>query len=90
MRPDLQDTPLENPGKIWFLVLAGVAQRIECQPVNQSVAGLIQSGHMPGLRARSLVGVGGRVRGKHMDVSLSLSFSLPSPLLKNNKTLFKN
>ena len=31
--------------------LAGVAQWIECQPVNQTVAGLIPGlGHMPGLQ----------------------------------------
>ena len=37
--------------------LAGVAQWIECQPVNQKVTGSIPSlGHMPGLQARSPVG----------------------------------
>ena len=36
--------------------LAGVAQRIECWPENQRVAGSIPSGHMPGLQARSPVG----------------------------------
>ena len=38
-------------------VLASVAQWIECQTVNQRVAGSIPSlGHVPRLRARSLVG----------------------------------
>ena len=37
--------------------VAGVARWIECQPANQRVASSItQSGHMPGLQARSLVG----------------------------------
>ena len=37
--------------------LAGVAQWIECRPCEQRAAGSIPSlGHMPGLRARSLVG----------------------------------
>ena len=39
------------------LALAGVAQWIECQPVNQRVTGSIPNlGHMPGLQARSTVG----------------------------------
>ena len=43
-----------------------------------------QSGHMPGLQARSPVG------GMREATSqcLSLSFSLPSPLMKNNKKHF--
>ena len=37
--------------------LAAVAQWIECQPVNQGVAGSIPSlGHLAGLQARSPVG----------------------------------
>ena len=32
--------------------LAGVAHWVECGPVNQKVAGPIQSWHRPGLRAR--------------------------------------
>ena len=36
---------------------AGVAQWIECQPVNQRVASSIPSlGHIPGLQARSPAG----------------------------------
>ena len=43
--------------KIFIVALAGVAQWIECWPVNQRVAGLIPSlGKMPGLWARSPVG----------------------------------
>ena len=39
------------------MALAGVAQWIEHQPVNQRVAGSIPSlGHMLGLQARPLVG----------------------------------
>ena len=39
------------------LALAGVAQWIECWPVNQRVTGSIPSlGHMPELQARSPVG----------------------------------
>ena len=39
-----------------LLALAGVAQWIECQPVNQRDTGWIPSlGHMPGLQARSPV-----------------------------------
>ena len=39
------------------MALAGVAQWIECQPVNQRIAGSILSlGHMPGLQARFQVG----------------------------------
>ena len=37
--------------------LSGVAQGIDCQPMNQRVAGLIPSlGHLPGLLAKSTVG----------------------------------
>ena len=57
---------------------------VECQPVNQRVAGSIPSlGHMPGLQARSPVE--GQVRGNHILMFLSLSFSLPSLLQKVNK-----
>ena len=39
------------------VALAGVAQQIECRPVNQRVTSSIRSlGHMHGLQARSLVG----------------------------------
>ena len=39
------------------LALTGVAQWIECWPVNQMVTGSIPSqGHMPGLQVRSPVG----------------------------------
>ena len=40
-----------------------------------------QSGHMPGLQARSPVK--GRARGNHTMTFLSLSFHFPSPLSKN-------
>ena len=69
------------------MALAGVAQWIEHWPENQRVAGLIpRSGHMPGLQARSPVEE--YERQPHIDVSLSLSFFLPSPLSKINK-IFK-
>ena len=40
-----------------------------------------QSGYMPGLQARSPVG--GRDRGNHTLMFLSLSFPFPSPLSEN-------
>ena len=59
--------------------LAGVAQWIECQPVNQRVTGSIPSlGHMPGLQARSTVE--GVRKATHIDVSLP-----PFSSLKINK-----
>ena len=54
--------------------MAGVAQWIEHQPVNQ--------GHMPGLGARFPV-CGGTERQPHVDVSLPLF--LPPFLLSKNK-----
>ena len=46
--------------------MAGVAQWIECQPVNQRVGGAIPClGHMPGLRARSPSR--GHARGNHTE-----------------------
>ena len=53
------------------IALAGVAQWIECQPVNQRVAALTPNlGHMPGLWARSPGR--GCVRGNHTLMLLSL------------------
>ena len=73
-----------NVKSIWLTALAGVAQWIECRPVNQRVAGLIPSqglclGCQPGQ-----VPSAGRVRSNHILMFLSLSFSFPS-LLKINK-----
>ena len=63
------------------IALAGVAQWIECQPVNQRVAALTPNlGHMPGLWARSPCG--GHVTGNHILMFLSVSVSFPSPLSK--------
>ena len=62
--------------------LAGVVQWIECWPENQRVANS-QSGHMPGLQARSPQ-EGVPDRQPHMDVSLPLVL-LPFPSLKINK-----
>ena len=45
-----------------------------------------QSGHMPGLQTRSPAG--GRARGNQTLLLLSLSFSLPSPISKNNIFFF--
>ena len=63
--------------------LTGVAQWIEREPTNQRVAGLIPSqahawvaGQVPSRR---------HVRGNHMLMVLSLSFSTPSPLSKNKQ-----
>ena len=62
--------------------LAGVAQWIKHQPVNQRVSGSIPSlGHMPGLQARSPV-EGMREATTHSCFSHSL---LPFPSLKINK-----
>ena len=61
------------------LVLAGVAQWTEHWPVNQRVAGLIPSWHIPGLGARSPAG-GMCERQLPIDVSLPL-FLLPFPCL---------
>ena len=67
--------------KMTSLTLAGVAQWIECRPANQRVAGSIPSlGHMPGLQARSPVGV--HERQLYTDVSLPLCLP-PFPLSKN-------
>ena len=66
------DILLELLHKLFYTVLAGVAQWTECQPVNQRVASWM-SGHMPGLRAR----------GNHTLMFLSL----PSPLSKNKQNL---
>ena len=60
-----------------YIALAGVAQWIEGQPVNQRVAGLIPSkgrclGCRPGPQSGALK------KQPHIDVSLPLSF--PSPL----------
>ena len=58
--------------------LAGVAQWIECQPVNQKVAGSVPSQGTERLWGQSPVG---DVRGNH--TSMFLSLSLPAPLSKN-------
>ena len=69
------------------LALAGVAQWIEPWSADRKVTGL-QSGHVPGLRARSLVG-GGGVRGNQSMYEtlmfLSVFLSLPSYLSKISK-----
>ena len=59
--------------------LAGVAQWIKCQPTNHRVAGWIpsQGTCRPGPQW------GGRIRGNHTLMFLSLSLSLPSPFSKN-------
>ena len=63
------------------MALAGVAQWIEYQPVNQRVAGSIPS-HTHAWVAGQIPG-GGHLNGNHTLVFLSLSVSLPSPLSKN-------
>ena len=69
------------------LAWAGVAQWIECQPVNQKVAGLIPSqGTCLGLQARSPSGGVQEATNRcfsHTSMFLSLCFSLPPPLSKN-------
>ena len=72
------------------MALAGVAQRIEHQPANQRVTSWIPSqgaclGCEPGQ-----VPSGGHVRGNHTLMFLSLSFSFPSPISKNEKSLLKS
>ena len=66
--------------KIGVLALAGVAQWIELGPANQSCWFDSQSGHMPGLQARSPVGVHER--------QPSVFLSLPPLCLKINKSNF--
>ena len=65
-----------------IIALAGVAQWIEHGPMNQSYRFNSQSGHMPGLWARSPVGGMWEV-GNNTLMFLSLSFSFPSHLSKN-------
>ena len=66
--------------EVYISALAGVTQWIECQPANQRVTGLIPSqGTHVGFRPGPQLGA----CEKELDVFLSLSFSLPSPLSKN-------
>ena len=60
-------------------VLAGVAQWIEHQPADQKVASDSQSGHMPGLWARSPVG--GVREATNQRISCTLMFLSPCLLL---------
>ena len=66
-----------------FFALVSVAQWIECQPLNQRVAGSI-----PGLGCGPGSQWGARERQSHIDVSLPLSL-FPFPSLKINKILKK-
>ena len=64
--------------KLTKIALAGVAQWIECQPMNQRVTGSIPSqGTCLGCWPGPQLGCAG---GNHTLMFLSLSFSLPSPL----------
>ena len=65
---------------------AGVAQWIECQPVNQRVASLIPS-HGTCLDCRTGPQLGAHERQLHTDVSLHL-FPLPFPSLKKINKVF--
>ena len=66
--------------KMLTIALAGVAPWIECWPASQKGHSFdSQSGHIPGLQARSPVGHLG-MRGNHTLMFLSLSFPLLSPL----------
>ena len=67
--------------KLMHLTLAGVAQWIECRPVNQRVIGLIPS-QVTCLDCRPGSPVRG-MGGNHTLIFLSLSFSLPFSLSKN-------
>ena len=70
--------------KLWLYALAGVAQWIECQSVNQSINGSIpRQGHMLGLWSDHLLGA--TERPTHW----CFSFSFSSPLSKNNKSFLK-
>ena len=62
----------------FLLALAGVAQWIECGPVNQSVWFGSQLGRMPELQDRSGPQLGARERQPHIDVSFPLCL-LPFP-----------
>ena len=67
--------------------LAGVAQWIEHQPENKNVPSSIQSGHVPGLRAR--FPVGGMGDKTHPCISHTLVFlSLSLPFLISKKKYF--
>ena len=78
-----------SPGDTWISLIlfrkalshpSWCGSVVECQPMNQRVAGSIPSlGHTPGLQARSPVG--GSTRGNHTLMFLSLSFS-PFPSKK--------
>ena len=71
----------DSKKKLIKCALAGVAQWVEHQPVNQKVAGSIPSqGTCLGV-ARVLSK--GCMRGNHTLMFLSLFFSLPSPLSRN-------
>ena len=81
----------EHPYYILISTLAGVAQWIECQPVNQKVTGLIPSQDTYlGYRSGPQEGASKRepispwlVPKENLRIVLSSSFSLPSPLYKN-------
>ena len=65
-----------------ILTLAGVAQWIECQPVNQRVPDSIPVRTQACVACR--VPSRARARDNHSLMLLFLSFSLPSPLSKNS------
>ena len=62
---------LDKDLKTAILAQAGVAQWIECWPVNQRATGSIPSRHMLGVRARSPVGRG-HAKGNHTLIRSSL------------------
>ena len=75
--------PNKNYSQKQHWALAGVAQRTERGPANQSITSSIPvrahawvAGHAPSMEC---------ARGNHTLVFHSFSFSLPSPLSKNNK-----
>ena len=83
----------EHPYYILISTLAGVAQWIECQPVNQKVTGLIPSqGTCLGFRPGPHLGAHERqpidVSLTHLCFSPSLSPSLPFSLNRNKEIIF--
>ena len=73
------------PLQIMNVALGGVAQWIECWPVNRRVAGSIPSLTLPHAWVAGQVRSRGCMRGNHTLIFPSLSYSLPLSLKINLK-----